>query len=439
MSSRHERVILACCLAAQAMLVASAAWFAHQGAPPSRVVLVIALMFVPYAGALVISRGSEGMIRSPWVAPSVCAFLGLVLVLAPPVLSDDLYRYLWEGRLWLEGINPYRVPPADPSLAPLRDALWEPINNKQLASIYPPLMQGLFILSALLGGQVWTIKLLALFGLLVAVIAVGRVSGSQRPALALALNPLMLSETALNGHFDVLVGAMLLLAAWWLGDQRFFRAALATCTALGLKVLGLILLPLFGRRPVAFALVSCASGILLLPLFVSRTPLDPVSGTGQFAMRWEGNDSLFALVRWVSEQVVDAQNAGLVARAVVGLLFCGLVLFALRNRVPPLRAVRALTWAVLLLSPQVHPWYLGWLLPLELVAGGRAGVVWSVLVLAAYAPLDRFGADGVWHLPVWVQCAEYALLGLALLFDPLRPAVTAGGNIDEFSSNSGVL
>ena len=74
-------------------------------------------------------------------------------------------------------------------------------------------------------------------------------------------------------------------------------------------------------------------------------------------------------------------------------------------------------WSVLLLSPQVHPWYLAWLLPLELAAGGCAALVWSAAVLCAYVPLQGWVNEGVWEMPVGLQVAEYLVVGLALLYD----------------------
>jgi hypothetical protein len=87
-----------------------------------------------------------------------------------------------------------------------------------------------------------------------------------------------------------------------------------------------------------------------------------------------------------------------------------------------LQATRALAWALLLLSPQVHPWYLAWLLPLEVAAAGAAGLVWSAAVLCAYAPLDLWVAEGVWAMPPSVQIFEYSLVALALILDPQRPS-----------------
>jgi hypothetical protein len=423
-------LVLAVALETIAMLIV--ATFAKEGLLPSYVVYALLGAFVPYAVACMASKDDA----STRMALVVTALLGAALVFVPPALSDDLYRYLWEGRLWLLGENPYRIPPDDPSLAPLRDALWEPINNKSLASIYPPLLQLLFAAAALLGGKVWTIKLLALLGLLVSVAIVARVTRRPRLALALGLNPLALSETALNGHFDFLVGGLLLLAAGSLGRRAFWSAGVATWSAVGMKVIGLVLVPLFWRRPRALVAMLCGSALLLLPLVLWRAPGDPTSGPGQFAVRWQGNDSLFAILHVIAGRAMEPESAALAARLAVGVAMLGVTFLVLRAKQPPLESARVLIWAVLLLSPQVHPWYLGWLLPLELACGGRAGLAWSALVFAAYAPLDRWATGGVWDMPVWVQVLEYLLLGAALLLDPRRPAITSGSDGHDSINNS---
>jgi hypothetical protein len=336
------------------------------------------------------------------VAIGTALLFGAAFLFAPPLLSDDLYRYLWEGRVWLEGLSPYRLAPDDPALAYLRDDLWAKINNKPLGSIYPPLSQLLFVVAQWLGGKVWTLKLLALLAHVLSVAVVARICAERKASLALALNPLLLSEAALNGHFDILCGVALLIAAWALSRHRFAQAGFAVCAGVGLKVVGLVVLPLFARRPKVLVAAGLGSALLLMPLVWSRAPLDSVSGAGQFATRWRGNGSLFALVDQLSRQLFEPTSADLVARWVVAALLLALCALAVYRRVPSLRATRALVWALLLLSPQVHPWYLGWLLPLEVAAGGVAGLVWSVAVFCAYAPLDRWVAEGVWDMPLWM-------------------------------------
>lgn len=415
--------LLALCLALQGCIVVGLAIAARSGSPPSVVVVGLGLCFAPYAGALFSSRYVMSKTGLDRLALGAALLFGAAFVPPLPILSDDLYRYLWEGRLWLEGHNPYRLAPADPALAYLRDDVWAQINNKPLASIYPSLSQLLFVIAASLGGRVWTVKLLALVAHVSSVALVSRICARREAGLAIALNPLLLSEAALSGHFDILTGVALLAAASALTRHRFVQAGLAASAAAGLKVVGLALLPLFAQRPRALTATALLSAALLVPLAWWRVPVDPVSGAGQFAARWRGNEGGFALVEWLSHRLLAEPYAELAARAAVTVAVLGLCVAAARRRVPPLLASRAVVWTLLLLSPQVHPWYLAWLLPLEAAAGGAAGLVWSAAVLCAYAPLDRWVAGGVWHMPLWLQISEYSLVALALMLDPRRPSL----------------
>ena len=174
---------------------------------------------------------------------------------------------------------------------------------------------------------------------------------------------------------------------------------------------------LWVRRPVALA-AGFVSALVLFPLIGMLS--SPVSGAGQFASRWQGNESLFAVARWASRQLFEEPAAGWAARIGVACVLLAGIAWTVRRRVPPLLATRGLIWAVLLLSPQVHPWYLAWLLPLELAVGARAGWVWSVAALLAYLPLDRWVDEGIWYMPAGLRLAEYLVVLMALGADTLR-------------------
>ncbi|MBW1760538.1 MAG: DUF2029 domain-containing protein [Deltaproteobacteria bacterium] len=423
MSARRGRALFALSLALQACIVAGLALAARSGCSPSTVAAALAFCFIPYAGAVVSSRSLPSKRVVDRIAIGTALFFGAALVFAPPLLSDDVYRYLWEGRLWLEGINPYRLAPDDPALAQFRDELWVNINNKPLGSIYPPLAQLLFVAAQWLGGKVWSVKLVALLAHVLSVAAVARVCTERRASLALAMNPLLLSEAALNGHFDISCGVALLIAAWALSRHRFVQAGVAACAAVGLKVVGLVLLPLMARRPKMLVATGLTSALLLMPLVWSRALGDPGSGLGQFATRWRGNDSVFALIHALSGTLFGESLADLAARLSVAAALLLLCFLIVHRRLHPLQATRALVWAVLLLSPQVHPWYLAWLLPLEVAAGGSAGLVWSAAVLVAYAPLDQWVTEQVWELSPSLQILEYAAVAVALMLDPRRPSL----------------
>jgi hypothetical protein len=229
-----------------------------------------------------------------------------------------------------------------------------------------------------------------------------------------------LSEGALNGHLDLLTGLALLVAAWGLSRHRIVRAAIATCVAVGLKAVGVVMVPLFARRPIALSAVVTVSAVVLSPLLAYRPFADAASGTVQFAARWRGNESIYAAVEWMSRQVAEESVAITVARASVVGIVLAVGAISVAKRVPPLRATRIILWTTLLLSPQVHPWYLAWLLPIEIVSGGLAGLVWSASILCAYAPLDRWLAEGVWEMPIALQIFEYSAVTLALVVEGRR-------------------
>lgn len=431
MTPGHARRLFSFSVALQGALALAITIAARADAAPSIVVWGLGASFIGYAGTL-FGLYANGRTVGPSSAAIAALALGLPFLFAPPVLSDDLYRYLWEGRLWLQGFDPYRFAPADPVLSSLRDSVWSHVNNPELASIYPPLSQVIFVLAVWMGGQIWTVKLVALLGHVLGTVVVGRVS-EPRAAWALGLNPLLLGESALNGHLDVLVGTALLLSAWLLSRQRYVRAGLSVCAAVGLKVVGVVLLPLLLRRPRVFVTSVAVSALFLLPL-VRRALADPASGLGQYAARWQGNESAFALLDSAMQLLMGPERGALTARALAVALLVGLVSVSLRRRSPPLDAARAWIWGVLLLSPQVHPWYLGWLIPLEVAARGRAGLVWSFVALLAYAPLDRWIAEGVWEMPLGLRVLEYAAVFLSLGLDPRRPRLSESGGPSEKAS-----
>jgi len=109
--------------------------------PISRFVFLVVLAHFPYLGILFIYYKRPMLFASSISVFGVALGLRLFLVFAPPVFSDDIYRYIWDGRIMNEGINPYRYAPTDNELEAFRNKSWERINHPELKTIYPPLAQ----------------------------------------------------------------------------------------------------------------------------------------------------------------------------------------------------------------------------------------------------------------------------------------------------------
>lgn len=282
-----------------------------------------AALFIPYAALLSSARGPQvpAPAKMIWGILAAAALMRLALVGAVPLLSDDIYRYLWDGRVLLAGINPYEHAPLDAALAHLRDAdIWPKINHPHLPTIYPPAAQYLFGLAAYLGGSVWVLKLLLVLvelgcGLGLWRIVRGRWSASrQRAALTLyALNPLVIVEIAWSGHIDALAWGPLALALAMVGASgamsERWRDWIGAGVMLGLSVaakfLGIIALPLLlfapsrlgfkaalGRR---LAMTLAVFGVVIagyLPLL--KAPDQSATGSAStYAASWRNNDGLY--------------------------------------------------------------------------------------------------------------------------------------------------
>ncbi len=429
MRARERDAILGATAAAATCVVVSCAGVAaSQATAPERVVALLALACVPYAALAryAIALPPRAVVR---VAVALAALTGVGLVAAPPTLSDDVFRYLWDARVLRAGIDPYAYAPDAPELAALRDPLHALINHAHLRTIYPPVAQLVFVVADLVAHAPWSMKLVMLGGHLATIPLVARLAGAepQRATMLFALSPLALSSCALDGHVDSLAG--LAVAAFVLAANRVpVAGAIAVAVASGLKLVGLPLLPLLRRRALGVGLLL--SLVVLAPL--AQGGAGRSSGLGAYARDWRGNEGLFAIVaeagRWAFEGVgrvsgapggwvrldaiapaIDAlsgtpldprgardpkkaiarpysfetrQLGGLLARVAVGL---AVLWIAIRSRdASPTDAARRTLFAMLLLAPQVHPWYLLWILPLECAALGPAGLAWSVAILVGY-------------------------------------------------------
>ncbi|MGI8688332.1 MAG: glycosyltransferase 87 family protein [Thermomicrobiales bacterium] len=144
----------------------------------------------------------------------------LAFIPQTPTVSDDVYRYVWDGRIQAAGINPYRYAPNDPAVARFRDrAIYPGINRKPVPTIYPPIAQGVFrLIYALHPNSVaWTKLALSLLDLAtMAILVILLVRAGMRPerVLLYGWHPLLILEVGHSGHIDVVAALFIALALW---------------------------------------------------------------------------------------------------------------------------------------------------------------------------------------------------------------------------------
>ncbi len=386
---------------------------------------------------IVVRRGSMprgGM----WMVLVVAAAMRIITFTTPPLLSTDLYRYVWDGRVQRAGINPYRYVPDAPQLAVLRDQMVFPnINRASYAhTIYPPAAEAIFAAAAFLAPGVYGMKaVMAGFD----VLSIGCIAALLRltdrnptELLIYAWLPLPVWEFAGSGHIDAAATGLMALALLLsvLGQPALLGITLAAATLT--KFLPGAVLPVFwrdGRWTLLFAFIATGIALYLPYLGVGRGVFGFLHGyTVEEGLRnGRGIFLLDVLSRFGSLPHWAATAYFVLVLAVLTALsarfaFSGASSGSRSEHIACQARRAAVLGAVLLVAISPHyPWYFSWLAPLVCVTP-LASVLW----LLAAAPL--LAHDSVEHLivplTVYVPAGILALRDLHKACVPTKSAAT---------------
>jgi hypothetical protein len=392
-----------------------------------------ALCLLSAATAFWLKRNASGLAASsplsqaalPWLILGFAACFRLILIWGPPVFSTDIYRYVWDGRVQLAGINPYVYPPSAAELAPLRDPPHALINNPEFSTIYPPLAQWAFRLAAAAAPTVLSQKItFVLFDLLTVWVLLKLLSlrgASQAWAVLYAWHPLPIVEFAGSGHLDSLMLFCLVTGLYLLGKGRSASGSAALAAAALAKIVPLVMIPWILAQSRSLAaiyfgtLAACSLPFLPGLWEASRQGLPLWTGAKAYADGWLANPSLFA----VSGLVVS--DPSLRKLLLGGVLAAFSIPWALINKQRPARFALGCLYALLLCSSVVQPWYVLWILPLLCLHPLWSGLAWTWLAGFLYIVFDPGLSRATWHYPAWawVWVAQYAAVYALLLHESL--------------------
>lgn len=383
--------------------------------------LLITTYSIPFAVYVLIIAW---LFRKPFLPPSMATRIILIgmsliyhimMLFTSQPLSNDVYRYYWDGKILSAGINPYSYPPAAKELAEYRDEYWLRIYNRDIPTGYPILSEALFAFAYRLHPEPWTNRLFSVLGSLgasIMLMSALRISGkNERMALIYAWSPLVAIEFGNSGHLDAF-GIFFLCAALAM-NLRKKPIISAICLALGglAKFFPVVLLPLWGRRWPRSAWLAFFFSFTI-PWLILSPGGTPVKGLSIFAIRGDFNSSLYRLLVAGWECLVNSSSAELAARITsTAILSIGyLVLLKRRDRETVLsgwRSARQWLGLVIILSPVVHPWYICWLLAFISLDFSISWLVLSGTIIFAryiYIPFER---TGVWREAGWTALAVY--------------------------------
>lgn len=372
--------------------------------------------------------------RSPFGARAVLlgALLLRALALASDArLSDDVYRYVWEGELLARGRSPWAASPAAPELAAERARLPELValvNHREIPAAYPPLYvaanalvaRGATLLpSAWFEGElarsVFAFRLAATAAdLAVVVVLLALCRRRGRPsaaALAWAWSPLVALEFAGSAHMDSLALALWLGGlAWLAARERSHGAWTLVGAAAAIKLLpGVSAIlgagSLRSPRPLVLtALVGTASLGVFLAL--DEGARGALGGISEYSFRWETPNLVHRFVEDFLGLFLSSDGSltdpRRLSRACLLAAWLAFVAWLVARRVEPLCAAGRSVGAFLVLTPTLHPWYAVWILPFLALEPRRSWALLVALVPLAYWPLADWVHAGVWREPWWL-------------------------------------
>jgi alpha-1,6-mannosyltransferase len=338
--------------------------------------------------------------RTLWLIFGVAILLRAYVLAFEPLLSSDIYRYVWDGRVQAAGINPYRYVPADQALAFLRDgAIFPHINRAQTAvTIYPPVAQFFFLIVTRLGDGV-TVMRLALLGceavtVTTIMLMLWRINRPITRVIAYLWHPLPLWEIANSGHVDALMVALMLVGLWIALTGHALRGAVLVAFSMLVKpyvapVLAGIWRPWDLKMP--FVVIATIALCYLPYLSVGWDVLGFLTkgylteeGIGA------GND-LWLLSLW--RQVVGEHQGDVVAYVVLAALVLMVKASSVassyhRTVASRLADINMLLLLTLLLVSPNYPWYFLVITPFAALCGSAPTWVVSIGALLLSEQLD---------------------------------------------------
>ena len=368
--------------------------------------------------------------------------LRCLLLTSFPGLSDDVYRFIWDGRLIVNGYNPFLHLPTyyvenNIAISGITPELFNELNSKEYFTIYPPVPQMIFAVAAWISPESWIGSIIVIRSFLIAC-EIGSIffikkllEHFQLPAknvLLYALNPLIIIELCGNLHLEATMIFFLLMGIYFLSkvpvegltfsqplnnNRNLFLSAFAIALSIASKILPLMFLPFFIKRlgwKKSFQYFFMM-GLILLLLFAPILSGVFFNNFGEsldlYFRKFEFNASIYYFLRWVGFQIVGYNLIQKMGPA-LGLIVMGGILamaffekkFSWKNIFVKLLFSFSL---YLVCATLVHPWYLSLAIVCSVFTKYRYSILWSALICLTYLNYSYVE----YHENLWIVALEY--------------------------------
>ncbi len=363
-----------------------------------------------------------------WIAVLVRS----VIIFAFPNLSDDIYRFIWDGKLIWDGIHPFLHTPDEVIqnhlvTNPMYKTLYPLLNSPHYFTVYPPVCQTIFAISTKLfpNSIYWSavsMKLiLGLFDVGSIFLIQKILKQEQLPAknvLLYALNPLIIIELCGNAHFEAAMIFFFLLGIYLWNQQKMALSAIAIAFSIASKLLPLLFLPfLFFGKPKAsnqttyfqtkfFGILIISIFLLFLPLHNTQLVENMGSSLNLYFQKFEFNASIYYVLRWLGFQIFGYNQIAILGPALGVTVFLTIFYWAFWGKED---IYRNFIWSItlyLLCATIVHPWYLTLPIAISVFTKERFPILWSFLIFGTYINYSYTP----YHENLWVVSIEYIII-----------------------------
>lgn len=365
----------------------------------------------------------------------------LILLFAFPNLSDDVYRFIWDGRLIHAGISPYLSLPSEvvaQSIPGLDQGLFDLLNSPGYYSIYPPVSQAVFYLATVgssspIGANLSmkiVLLLIELMGFYYLIrLLVDLYEDKElafKTGMLFFLNPLLIVECVGNIHFEGMMLSLLAIALYFLNQSKLIRAAFFLALSIGTKLIPIVLLPyilikLKGRERRLFFISSTFFTVAIFaPFLLGLEGNNFLESIDLYFRKFEFNASIYYLLRaigylWYGYNKIAV--LGPVLAFIVLLWSIWYLLFKDKKEDLDIKELCKFGLFTLTLfyasSTTIHPWYITNLIFLSLFVGLRYPILWSYLITWTYINYS--------YVPytenMWIVFVEYFVLFVFIVFE----------------------